>query len=109
MKRLPLEKTITKEILSWLRAHGFWAVKIHGGPFQRAGLPDIIACKKGRFFAFEVKRPGGQLTTLQRGTLMDLSNHGAVAAPVYSLDSLISNLTLLTHLEDVCGPALRQF
>jgi hypothetical protein len=43
---------------------GYWR-KIHGSPFQRSGIPDIIGCVEGFFMALEVKRPGEDLTPLQ--------------------------------------------
>jgi hypothetical protein len=30
--------------------------KIHGGPAQEAGIPDLICCVQGRFIGLEVKR-----------------------------------------------------
>ncbi len=30
--------------------------KIHGGPAQEAGIPDLICCVDGRFIALEVKK-----------------------------------------------------
>jgi penicillin-binding protein-related factor A (putative recombinase) len=50
---------MTKRILKTLKEKypGVW-YKIHGGLYQEAGIPDIIGCYKGAFFAFEVKRPG---------------------------------------------------
>ena len=47
---------------------GFW-VKIHGGLFQLAGLPDLIGCVRGRFIGIEVKKPG------KRGTLTERQAH----------------------------------
>jgi hypothetical protein len=41
---------LTKEV-------GGWWVKIHGGPYQAAGIPDLVGCVEGLFFALEVKRP----------------------------------------------------
>ena len=35
---------------------GFW-FKSHGGPFQMAGLPDLIGCVEGLYFGFEIKLP----------------------------------------------------
>lgn len=42
-------------------------MKVHGSRFGRAGIPDVIACYRGRFIAIEVKRPGSgsQTTKLQ--------------------------------------------
>ena len=34
-----------------------WVFKVHGGPFQPIGLPDLIGCVDGKFFAIEVKHP----------------------------------------------------
>lgn len=34
-----------------------WWLKIHGGPMQRAGVPDYLLCVAGRFGAMELKSP----------------------------------------------------
>lgn len=34
-------------------------VKVHGGPYQDKGTPDLLACYKGFFVAIEVKTPRG--------------------------------------------------
>jgi len=51
------ETKLQKEIKKALKRNvgGFW-IKIHGGPFQKAGMPDLLGCVCGRFFALEVKR-----------------------------------------------------
>lgn len=59
-----------------------------GGPYSRAGLPDISGCIKGRSFQLEVKRPGGKPTNLQLYELERWRNAGAVAAVVYSVDEV---------------------
>jgi len=54
-----LETEIKKRILKNLRRdfpNGVW-FKIHGSPYQERGIPDIIGCLRGRFIAFEIKRP----------------------------------------------------
>lgn len=88
MDKIPLEKTITNEILSWLKKEGYWAVKIHGAAYQTAGLPDIIAIDlKGRFVGLEVKRPIiGQVTELQKRTLENINMGGGYAVVVRSLE-----------------------
>lgn len=42
-----------------------WHFMPQMGGFGRNGVPDIIGCYKGRFFAIEVKREGKKLTPLQ--------------------------------------------
>ena len=39
----------------YLQVLGAWDLKVWGGPFQRDGCPDIIACLKGRFIGVECK------------------------------------------------------
>lgn len=58
---------------------GFY-FKTHGGPFQRAGLPDIIGLHRGRFIGIEVKIPGEEdsLTKLQEKTLALIRTFGGV-------------------------------
>jgi hypothetical protein len=60
------ETRLVARILLALNAElgGYW-VKIHGSPYQRAGLPDIIGCINGLFFGLEVKMPGEELEPLQ--------------------------------------------
>ena len=39
------------------------------GGYGKSGIPDIIACYKGRFIAIECKAGKGQVTALQNTTL----------------------------------------
>lgn len=86
----PLEKMIVKQILDLLHELGYWAVKIHGGPFQTMGLPDILAMKRTPYgpkvLALEVKRPGGVPTPIQLKVLKSLGDAGAYAHVVHSVD-----------------------
>ena len=60
------ERAITKQIMRYLQGlDRSWWMKVHGGPYQKAGVPDILGCYRGRFFAFEVKVPGGKTTAKQ--------------------------------------------
>jgi len=52
------ETRLQKNIRSRLEAVGGVWYKIHGGPYQHAGIPDFIGCIDGRFFGLEVKVPG---------------------------------------------------
>ena len=83
------EKDITNKILKYLKAqpHAF-AWKEHGGPYGTSGLPDIIACIGGRFYAFEVKAPVGRLTHLQGATIEKINAAGGVAHKVTGLEEV---------------------
>lgn len=81
-----------------LKPLGF-AVKIHGGPYQAAGLPDILFWRSGVSYAFEVKRPGEAwgLQELQRVTLDRLSEEGVCVSVVHSVNEV---LQLITGIEE---------
>ena len=88
MEKIPLENAITKAIMLWLKANGYYAVKIHGAAYQTAGLPDIVAIdRKGRMVGLEVKRPVmGKVTELQKRTLEEINLHGGYAVVVRSVE-----------------------
>jgi len=72
----------------------FW-FKVHGGPFQQAGLPDLIGCVQGRFLALEVKHPDQShpVSAIQQEILRLLTEAGAVAAVVESVDEATATVT----------------
>ena len=41
-----LEKQVENQIKKWLEENSHWYFKVHGGAFQKTGVPDIIACVK---------------------------------------------------------------
>ena len=88
------EKDIVQSILRYLKAvpHCF-AWKTHGGMYGTAGIPDIIACIDGSFFAFEVKTATGKVTALQKATLQKILASGGTAAVVRSVDEVRAILT----------------
>lgn len=81
-----LEKDIVSSILRYLKTlPQCFCWKEHGGMYGTAGIPDIIACIGGCFFAFEVKQPGGKLTRLQELTLTKIHAAGGIAYKVTSV------------------------
>lgn len=86
------EAAIVASILSALRARGAWCVKIHGGMYQSAGIPDIIGVSDGRFFGLEVKRPGGKATQLQLLTIRRIREAGGIGAVVTSIDEAMGEV-----------------
>ena len=81
-----LEKDITAAILRRLKAvPRCFAWKEHGGLYGTAGVPDVICCLDGRFFAFEVKTPEGRATRLQEQTIHRIRVAGGHAHVVRSV------------------------
>ena len=64
------EADIVRAILRYLKTvPNCFCWKEHGGMYGTAGIPDVIACIGGRFFAFEVKTEKGKATALQESVL----------------------------------------
>ncbi|MCU7521923.1 MAG: VRR-NUC domain-containing protein [Ignavibacteria bacterium] len=88
MSRKP-ETTLVGKITTWLIAQGGWWVKVHGSPFQRAGIPDIIGCYEGRFIGIEVKCPGNGPTMIQDHTMKLLKKVGARVGVAYNVQEAL--------------------
>ncbi len=61
---------------------GGWWFKVHGGPFQQAGIPDLVGCVDGYFFAFEVKTDKGKPSPIQLHTIARIRTRGGACAHV---------------------------
>jgi len=83
------EKEIVAKILRYLKTvPKCFAWKEHGGIYGTAGIPDIIACIGGRFYAFEVKTPVGKTTKLQEATIRKILACGGTVSVVHSVDEV---------------------
>lgn len=83
------EAKLTKKLLDRLRGRGAWAVKVHGN-IHSTGIPDIVACYRGRMLGLEVKVPGreGTLTKYQAHTLEQIKGARGIARVVTSVDQI---------------------
>lgn len=84
------------EMLEW---SGFVVVKVNNGgirkpdgsfiPPRKKGVSDILACgPDGRFWAIEIKRPGGKLTEEQGLFLSEVRRRNGVAFVAWSLEDV---------------------
>lgn len=87
------ESKLTLKIKKALIAEGAYVAKIHGGRYSH-GIPDLIGCHRGVFFAFEVKVPGREktLTPLQAANLKEIEEAGGLACVVTSVKQAIKLL-----------------
>ena len=72
---------------------GKW-IAIHGGPFQEAGLPDLIGCVEGFFIAIEIKIGRKRPTPLQQEQINDIKSKGGIAICVNSVESALKIITM---------------
>lgn len=82
------EAALVKKMMKHLEKSvgGLW-IKISAGPFQVAGLPDIVGCCQGKFFALEVKLPGKEdtYTPLQQYWVGEINKAGGKATMVTTI------------------------
>lgn len=91
------ESDIVKSIMKYLKTvPRCFAWKEHGGMYGTAGIPDIIACIDGRFFAFEVKTEVGKPTRLQEATIRKIRAAGGTALVVRSVEEVKSAIGGIT-------------
>ena len=91
------ESDIVKAILKYLTTvPNCFSWKEHGGMYGTAGIPDIICCYCGRFFAFEVKTETGKLTKLQESTIRKIKEAKRQAFKVTSGEEVKQ---ILEHME----------
>ena len=99
-----LEKDIVYAILRYLKKVPFcFAWKTHGGLYGTAGIPDVIVCVGGQFFAFEVKQPGGSLTKIQENVIQRIRGAGGKAYKVTSVENVKAILSEVTANDNTAG------
>lgn len=87
---------------------GGWWFKVAGGPFQAAGIPDIIGCTGGLFVALEVKTATGRPSPIQVETIRRIREDGGGAAaivrsPEEALEFVVACKRLLRYEVDERG------
>ena len=82
------EASLTRRIVNLLKARGCWVFKVHGHPWQRSGIPDILACYGGQLLAIEVKSLGAKLTPLQERERHALIGVGALHVVAYTVEDV---------------------
>ena len=80
------EKPFENKIKRLLDSLGAYHVKYFGCGFTQAGVPDILACIKGRFLAIEVKDTKGKPSPLQIHNIKKIRESGGLALIAYPKD-----------------------
>lgn len=60
-----------------------WFTKIWGGGYQKAGIPDILACINGKFVAIELKSDVGKPSELQKRNVRLINESNGYAVVLY--------------------------
>ena len=90
-----LESKLQRDIRRALEREvgGFW-FKVHGGPFQQAGIPDLLGCVQGLYIGMEVKRPDDKrgASDIQRVIIGQIKREGGYACVVKSPEEAVRRL-----------------
>lgn len=84
MRKVPLEKTITNNVMSMARQLGWWTMKTFGTAYSLRGIPDVMVVKNGKVAWMEVKRPGETPTKAQEHRMRELADVGCPVCVVFS-------------------------
>lgn len=76
------EAKVKKKAVQILKQHGAYYFYPVTGGYGRSGVPDIIACYKGRFIGIECKAGTNKPTALQQKNLTDIETADGVALVV---------------------------
>lgn len=95
------EYRIVQKIKKYVRSRGGWVVKVHGGPYQDPGTPDLIVCYRGAFLAIEVKTPRGVASNAQRATQDDIIAAEGRAIITSSVDDVAAVMDSIAQSESV--------
>ena len=76
------EKKVKNEVVKVLKTFGAYYFYPVTGGYGASGVPDIVGCYKGRFFAIECKAGKGTTTALQERNIAQIIAQGGLAIVV---------------------------
>lgn len=73
------EAKVKKKVVEILKQHKAYYFQPVTGGFGRSGVPDLVACYKGRFIGIECKSGDKKPTALQQKNIDDINEQGGTA------------------------------
>lgn len=73
------ERAVKDKVVAQLKELGAYYFYPVASAYASAGIPDLVACYKGRFFGIECKANGNKPTQLQQLNLEKIRAQGGVA------------------------------
>ena len=98
------ESKVKAKVKAVLAKHGayYFMPATHG--YGSSGVPDIVACMKGRFIGIECKANGGKPTHLQMKNLMQIVDHSGISLLVDETGIGVLDMLLSTWKESGMPP-----
>jgi Holliday junction resolvase len=72
------ESKVKKQVVEVLKEVGAYYFYPVTGGYGRSGVPDVVACLRGRFIGIECKAGKGKTTALQDKNLHDIEDAGGI-------------------------------
>ena len=91
------EKKVKVKVVAVLKEFGAYYFYPVTGGYGASGVPDIVGCYKGRFFAVECKAGKGKTTALQDKNIAQIIACGGLAM-VVNEDNIEDVRLLMGHL-----------
>lgn len=91
------EKKVKVKVVAILKEFGAYYFYPVTGGYGASGVPDIVGCYKGRFFAVECKAGKGKTTALQDKNIAQIIACGGLAM-VVNEDNIENVRLLMNHL-----------
>ena len=92
------EAKVKKQVKKILDDIGAYHFSPMSGGFGRSGVPDIIACYKGKFIGIECKAGKNEPTLLQKHNIKEIQRNQGLAI-VINEDNIEALLTLVKEIE----------
>lgn len=86
------ESEFQKKVLKLIRDRGGYAENIWGGGFQSAGIPDVLACYKGKFIGLELKVGKNKPSAIQLAKVKMINDAGGIALVVWDDIKIIEDI-----------------
>lgn len=90
------EAKLSSLILKEWKKRGVWCYKVHGGPMQMAGVPDICGVYDGLSVWCETKVGKNKTSKIQDQKIKEIRAAGGAVVVAYSLEEAIA---LIDHLD----------
>lgn len=80
------EKIFENKIKDFLKKNNIYFFKFFANGFTKSGIPDIIACVRGKFVGIEVKAENGKPSMLQLLNKEEIEKSGGISYILYPKD-----------------------
>ena len=96
------EAAVKKKVVAVLKAHGVYYFYPVTGGYGMSGVPDIVCCYKGKFFAIECKAGDNKPTALQQKNIDAIRAQRGLAI-VVNEDNINEVSQILEMIDDYTG------